>query len=94
MPNYRLTYFDMDGGRAEPIRIAFHAAGIDFEDIRITFPEFVEARASYRFNCVPVLEIDGVAKTRLNRRQRRRRFIRNSLRSVALPARGQYGGHS
>ena len=65
MPNYRLTYFDMDG-RAEPIRIAFHAAGIEFEDIRISFPEFVEARAGYRFNCVPVLEIDGVTITQSN----------------------------
>ena len=65
MPNYRLTYFDMDG-RAEPIRIAFHAAGIEFEDIRISFPEFVEARAGYRFSCVPVLEIDDVAVTQSN----------------------------
>ena len=66
MPKYRLTYFDMDGGRAEPIRIAFHAADIEFEDIRISFPEFVEAKTGYRFNCVPVLEIDDVAVTQSN----------------------------
>lgn len=66
MTTYKLTYFDMDGGRAEPIRIAFHAAGIEFEDIRISFPEFMEARAGYRFNCVPVLEIDGVEVTQSN----------------------------
>ncbi|MDH5618532.1 MAG: glutathione S-transferase family protein [Gammaproteobacteria bacterium] len=66
MTHYKLTYFDMDGGRAEPVRIAFHAAGIDFEDVRISFPEFMEMRESARFNCVPVLSIDGVDVTQSN----------------------------
>ena len=66
MPDYKLTYFDFDGGRAEPIRIAFHAAGIDFEDNRISFPEFGEMRQGTRFNSVPVLEIDGAAVTQSN----------------------------
>ncbi len=66
MSNYKLTYFDIDGGRAEPIRIAFHAAGIDFEDNRISFPEFGEMRQSTRFNSVPVLEIDGAEVTQSN----------------------------
>lgn len=66
MMNYKLTYFDLDGGRAEPIRIAFHAAGIDFEDNRISFAEFQEMRESARFRCVPVLEIDGAAVTQSN----------------------------
>jgi len=64
--SYRLTYFDIDGGRAEPIRIAFHAAGIDFEDNRISFAEFHEMRQGARFHCVPVLEIDGAAVTQSN----------------------------
>ena len=59
MPGYKLTYFDIDGGRGEVTRIAFHAAGIEFEDNRISFPEFGEARGSMRFNAVPVLEVDG-----------------------------------
>jgi glutathione S-transferase len=59
MTHYKLTYFDIDGGRAEPIRIVLHAAGIDFEDNRISFAEFGETRSSFRFNAVPVLEIDG-----------------------------------
>jgi glutathione S-transferase len=32
MPSYKLTYYDIAGGRAEPIGIAFRLAGIDFED--------------------------------------------------------------
>ncbi len=66
MPSYKLTYFDFDGGRAEPIRIAFHAAGIEFEDDRLSFQEFGEMRQSTRFNAVPVLEIDGAAITQSN----------------------------
>lgn len=66
MSSYKLTYFDFDGGRAEPIRIAFHAADIEFEDHRISFAEFGEMRASTRFNAVPVLEIDGVQVTQSN----------------------------
>lgn len=66
MPSYRLTYFDFDGGRGEPIRIAFHAAGIAFEDVRWSFPEFMEKRDSAPFRCIPVLEIDGVAVTQSN----------------------------
>ncbi len=66
MTSYRLTYFDIDGGRAEPIRIAFHAAGLEFEDNRISFAEFGKMRESTRFRCVPVLEIDGGAVTQSN----------------------------
>ena len=66
MSDYKLTYFDFDGGRAEPIRIAFHSAGIEFEDDRISFAEFGEMRQSKPFNSVPVLVIDGVAVTQSN----------------------------
>ena len=66
MPDYRLTYFDVDGGRGEPVRIALHAAGIAFEDHRISFQEFMETRSSARFTCVPVLEIDGKQVTQAN----------------------------
>jgi len=66
MTHYRLTYFDFDGGRAEPIRIAFHAAGITFEDNRLSFAEFGDMRRGTRFNSVPVLEIDGAAVTQSN----------------------------
>lgn len=66
MANYKLTYFDMDGGRAEPVRIAFHAAGIEFEDERISFPQFAETRQNLRFTSLPVLEIDGTVVTQSN----------------------------
>lgn len=66
MPNYKLTYFDFDGGRAEPVRIAFHAAGIAFEDNRISFQQFGEVRSNIRFHAVPSLEIDGAQITQSN----------------------------
>ncbi len=66
MPSFKLTYFDFPGGRGEPIRIAFHAAGIDFEDHRISFDEFLQTREQMRFNCAPVLHIDGEAVTQSN----------------------------
>ena len=66
MTSYKLTYFDFDGGRGEPIRIALHAAGINFEDNRLSFAEFGRIRQGTRFNSVPVLEIDGAAVTQSN----------------------------
>ena len=66
MAKYKLTYFDFDGGRGEPIRIALHAAGIAFEDNRLSFAQFSAMRQDTRFNAVPVLEIDGVAVTQSN----------------------------
>jgi glutathione S-transferase len=66
MPNYKLTYFDFDGGRGEPIRIALHAAGIDFDDERLAFPEFGARQPGLRFNAVPVFEVDGVPVTQSN----------------------------
>ena len=66
MTDYRLTYFDFDGGRAEPVRIAFHHGGIGFEDNRISFEEFMKMRESTRFNSVPTLEIDGKIVTQCN----------------------------
>ena len=66
MAQYKLTYFDFDGGRGEPIRIAFHAAGIEFEDHRISFEEFMQTRNEMRFTCSPTLEVDGVEVTQSN----------------------------
>jgi len=66
MTSYRLTYFDFDGGRGEAIRIALHSAGIAFEDNRLSFAQFAEQRAGFRFNALPVFEVDGIAVTQSN----------------------------
>ena len=66
MSQYKLTYFDFDGGRGEPVRIAFHAADLDFEDHRISFEEFMQTRSNMPFQCAPVLDIDDVAVTQSN----------------------------
>lgn len=70
MPSYKLTYFDFDGGRGEHVRIALHAAGIDFEDHRISFAEFGDVRESMPFKAVPVLEIDGQQVSQSNAQAR------------------------
>ena len=66
MHKYKLIYFDIPGGRGEPLRIAMHAAGIDYTDERWTFPEFGDKRSDLRFRAVPVLEIDGEVVTQSN----------------------------
>ena len=66
MSKYKLTYFDFDGGRGEPIRITLHAAGLAFDDERLSFPQFGEIRKKLRFNSLPVFEIDGTAVTQSN----------------------------
>ena len=66
MNKIKLTYFDIDGGRAEPTRIAMSIAGIDFEDRRISFSEFGRMRAGMPLSAVPTLEIDGIVYTQSN----------------------------
>lgn len=66
MSSYRLTYFDFDGGRGEPIRIALHAAGIAFEDERLSFEQFSAMRHDTPFNALPVLRVDGVDISQTN----------------------------
>ena len=66
MSKHKLIYFDIPGGRGEPLRIAMHAAGIDYTDERWTFPEFGDKRGELRFRAVPVLEIDEEVVTQSN----------------------------
>jgi len=66
MTQFKLTYFDFDGGRGEPIRIAFHIGGLEFEDVRLKSADFREARETFRFCALPVLEIDGDQVTQSN----------------------------
>ena len=44
----KLYYFDI-GGRAEAIRMLLHDAKVQYEDVRMSFPEFGEAKAAGKF---------------------------------------------
>jgi glutathione S-transferase len=66
MAKFKLTYFDIDGGRAEPVRLALSLGGIAFEDHRVSFAEFKEMRATTPLSALPVVEIDGVMYTQGN----------------------------
>ncbi|DBA02507.1 TPA: hypothetical protein N0F65_010979, partial [Lagenidium giganteum] len=57
-PNLKLTYFPSPG-RAEPIRLAFHIAGIAFEDERINYEQLAARKPSLPFEQLPVLEVNG-----------------------------------
>jgi len=62
----KLTYFDIDGGRGEPIRLAFHIGGIHFEDHRVKGDQWPAMKASTPLGTLPVLEVDGCAVTQSN----------------------------
>ncbi len=66
MSKIKLTYFDMDGGRAETTRIALTIAGIDFEDHRISFEEFGGLKSTFPLSSIPIIEIDGHTYTQSN----------------------------
>lgn len=63
MPQLKLSYFDMHGGRGEPARLALAIGGIAFEDHRFTFAEFADVRKATPFGQVPVLYVDGTLVT-------------------------------
>jgi len=62
MPQYKLHYFDMNGGAGEPIRNAFRLAKISFEDIRVKredWPSLKVDAVKCVFGQMPLLEMDG-----------------------------------
>ena len=59
MARLRLTYFDLAGSRGEECRLALVLAGVDFEDVRIRRPEWVELKPTTPWGTVPVLEVPG-----------------------------------
>ncbi len=59
----KLSYFDMHGGRAEPVRLALHIGGVPFEDHRFAFAEFAEVRKATPFGQVPTLHVNGTLVT-------------------------------
>lgn len=66
MPKLTLTYFDFDGGRGEPARLALSMAGIAFEDRRVTFDAWVALKAQMPYGALPVLELDGQVLSQSN----------------------------
>jgi glutathione S-transferase len=62
----KLTYFDFDGGRGEPARLAMFIGGVAFEDHRIAGPEWPKHRDRMPFRAMPVLEVDGRIVTQSN----------------------------
>lgn len=56
---YRLTYFDLSGSRGEDCRLALHAAGVAFEDRRITREDWAKLKPTTPFGSVPMLESPG-----------------------------------
>ncbi|MFZ4624251.1 MAG: glutathione S-transferase [Rhodoferax sp.] len=63
MNHLKLTYFDIHGGRAEPIRLALHLGGVAFEDFRFPFAQFADVRQTTPFGQVPTLQVGGVQVT-------------------------------
>ena len=63
MPKLKLTYFDINGGRAEVARLALTIGDVPFEDHRISFEQFGATRGSMPFGAVPIIEVDGEALT-------------------------------
>lgn len=59
MAKLTLTYFDFDGGRGEPARLALSIASIPFEDRRVTFDAWPSLKAQMPYGALPVLEVDG-----------------------------------
>lgn len=66
MNKLKLTYFDINGGRGEPIRLAMHFGNIEFEDFRFPFSDFAEVRKSTPLGQVPTFEINGQLVTQGN----------------------------
>ncbi len=58
MTTCTLTYFDFHGGRGEDCRIALHAAGVDFEDDRVS-KDWGARKAGTPFGSLPVFSRGG-----------------------------------
>ena len=66
MPKLKLTYFDFDGGRGEPARLALYIGGIAFEDARVAGKDWPTVRDHAPFRALPTLEVDGQVVSQSN----------------------------
>ncbi|XP_035670543.1 hematopoietic prostaglandin D synthase-like [Branchiostoma floridae] len=58
-PKYKLTYFDVRA-RAEPTRLLFAAAGVEYEDVRVQRQDWEALKPTTPMGQLPLLEVDGV----------------------------------
>jgi prostaglandin-H2 D-isomerase / glutathione transferase len=56
---YKLTYFDAPVSRGEECRLAFHVAGVAFDDERIPNAEWATRKPATPFGALPTLSVDG-----------------------------------
>jgi len=66
MTKLKITYFDFDGGRGEPARLALYMGGIAFDDRRIAGKDWPAHRDQMPFQAMPTLEVDGMLFTQSN----------------------------
>lgn len=59
MAKVTLTYFDFSGSRGEDCRLALHLAGVDFEDRRLSRPQWMALKPETPFGNLPLLELEG-----------------------------------
>ena len=59
MTKPKLTYFDISASRGEECRIALFLAGIEFDDIRIKFPDWPALKPTTPYGSMPIFEIPG-----------------------------------
>lgn len=66
MAKLKLAYFDFDGGRGEPARLALHIGGIPFEDERVSLKDWPQSRDRTPFQALPTLEVDSKVVSQSN----------------------------
>jgi glutathione S-transferase len=59
MTKPKLTYFDAPTSRGEECRLAFHVAGVEFDDVRIKREDWPALKPKTPFGGMPVLELPG-----------------------------------
>jgi glutathione S-transferase len=59
MSKPKLTYFDAPVSRGEECRLAFHIAGVPFEDVRLSRDAWAALKPNTPYGGVPTLELPG-----------------------------------
>ena len=61
MAKLKLTYFDFDGGRGEPARLALHIGGIAFEeDVRFDIGDVLAPWRDHRLELLTLVVLDSL----------------------------------